>query len=172
MPFPGRFTPNLDEPIIPGVGLGGLRVGTHLTQIQESIADMIDQRTNRVEVASLFEARYYVAEGAVAIGVDIRKGKIFRLSALAGYRGLLFGRIGVGMKVADAFVRIPALYHNDALGLIKYRDPDSDGADLTGMAIDVGVYDPPAQLVPSMTIHSISVTITNLDTVEGQRGTW
>ena len=172
MPFPGYFSLKIDEPIIPNFGLGGLRIRTPLIEIQKSVSEGSIFGAVRYEMASVFEARYYVADGAVAIGVDIRNGKVFRLSAMAGYTGLLFGKVAVGMRVADAFALVPGLYHNEADGVIYCRDPDREGADIPGLAIDVGEDDPIPRLVPSMNIHAISVFIAELFSEEGLTGTW
>jgi len=172
MPLPGRFNLDLNEPISPDVGLGGLRLRTSLIFIQKSITHALVSRTGRYEMVDAFEARYYVAEGAVAIGVDIRNGKVFRLSAMRGYTGVLFGRVAVGMRVSEAFALVPNLYHNEALGLIKCRDPHQGDADIAGLAIDVGVDDPVPRLVPSMSIHAISVYIANIFMEDGMNGTW
>ena len=102
-------------PILPNVGLGGLVLRTRLVDIADQV--MRIEYFRRPELAVLvppFEVRYTFGNGEIEVGVDARNGKIFKLIACAGYQGLLFDKIRVGMPVREAYDLAPGLYYNEA----------------------------------------------------------
>lgn len=156
---------NLNAPIVPDYGLGGFVLRTSLIEIQDLIAGLEVFAPGSYRLVNPFEARYTLGSGEVEIGVDVRNGKIARLVARPGYKGSLFGKILVGMKVAEAFELEPRLYYDEAEETILCRG-------VPGVALDVSEIDPPPELVPAMLIDAISVTPHELHFLAGQKGNW
>lgn len=151
----------IDAPINPNEGLGGFRLRTPIGDLQDSIM----WGKVSYELLSFFEARYTFDDGEIAVGVDIRNGKIFKIMAYQGYRGKLFGKIRVGMLIKEAMELEPRLYYDEAEEVIFCRD-------VPGLVIDVPEIDPPPELVPGMAIKAIVVNAPEAFTSAGQRGNW
>jgi len=73
--------------IIPNIGLGGLKLRAKITDIQELLTGLGVSKKGSFRIISPFEVAYSFAEGEVEATVDIRNGKIFRLTAQKGYAG-------------------------------------------------------------------------------------
>lgn len=115
------------------------------------------------EFVSLYEARYDL--GPVAIGADVRNGKVFKLIAQEGYAGKLFGTIEVGMNVGEAMSLEPRLFYDEVEEGLYVRG-------CAGVTLDVPEIDPPPEEVPSYPISAISVYAKEAVSPEGQRGNW
>jgi hypothetical protein len=92
---------NRDEPIIPGIGAAGIRLGASLASVIGNIASQNPSR------------RMY-ALGAVTLWA--RDGHINQIGVSDGYRGKIAGLIGVGSTLAEL--------HN-AFGSITGDDEDN-----------------------------------------------
>jgi hypothetical protein len=158
---------NLDiyADIIPNQGLGGLQLRIPVRAIQELLDSLGVLREGSYQLVAPFEARYRLAGGAVEVAVDIRNGKVFKLIAHAGYKGALFGRVTVGMRVRDAIAVEPRLYYNPAEEFICCEG-------VSGLAIDLPVIDPLPREVPELIISSIAVYASEIATLQGQEGDW
>jgi hypothetical protein len=116
-------------------------------------------------LVSPLEARYEFTDYRLQVYVDVRNGKIYKLAALPGYKGLLFNKIYVDMKVSEAMALEPALYYDEATEVIRCKN-------ILGLAIDVPETDPPPELVPGMTISAISIYAEEAFTPLGNLGQW
>ncbi len=73
------------DPILPNRGLGGVNLRTPIAQLQDMITAAYVAHVPKNDwygCAYPFETRYRL--GAVGIAVDVRNGKVFKLSALEG----------------------------------------------------------------------------------------
>lgn len=155
---------DLNAEIVPDVGLGGLKLRTHLSEL-ENIKEFPWFRPDSYCLVSPFEARYRFSDGKIAAAVDVRNGKVFKLIAYRGYLGKLLGQICVGMSVREAMKIEPRLFYDEAEEVIACKD-------VPGLTIDIPEIDPPIELVPDLFIHAISVFVTEIRTVSGQEGNW
>lgn len=151
---------NLDNnaEIKPNIGLGGINLRCNIYVIESLI-------TSNGEKVGISEIRYQFGSGQVLAGIDSRNNKVFKLTALNGYTGKLFGKIYVGMKVRDAFNLEPSLYYDEAEELILCNG-------VLGVSIEVPEVDPLPSEVADMTIYSISVYADETRTLRGQEGNW
>ena len=156
---------DLEAPIVPDEGLGGLLLRRPLTDYWHLLP--LPHGSKRAEnfLASEIEARYRVASGAIDICVDVRNGRVFKLLARPGYRGVLFGRITVGMSVAEAMRLDARLHYDEREECILCRG-------VRGLSLDVPEIDPPPHLVPGMSVASINVYVHEVDTPDFARGAW
>lgn len=146
-----RTSIDLDAPIVPGEGLGGLRVRIPIAHLHEILTDrLIAAGGNRdwLSMTHLAEATYQL--GPIAVAVDVRSGKVFKLTALSGYRGRLFGHLAVDMPVARAMELEPRLYYDEAEEMLLVKGCD-------GVSLDVPALDPDPRDVPAYRISAISV---------------
>jgi hypothetical protein len=156
----------LDADIIPNESLGGLTLRSKIADLQQLIyPGGWPPVEHSYELVRPFEARYYLADGAVTLAVDVRNGRIFKLSAGQGYTGTLFGRIKVGMRVSEAMSVEPRLYYDETEESILCKG-------IKGLTIDIPEIDPPAALVGNLNISAISVYADETNTWEGQWGHW
>ena len=125
----------------------------------------LTSKNKMFRLASPFEAKYKFEKEGVVICVDVRNGKIYQLTAISGYKGLLLGKIHVGMKVADAMMVEPGLYYDEPNEVIFCKGHP-------GLAIDVPEIDPPPELVPKMVIQAINVYAEEAFKPIGNRGLW
>jgi hypothetical protein len=156
----------IDAPIVPNQGLSGIALRARMADLRELLeATYIRNlpRSDWYELASPWEARYRL--GPVEIAVDVRNGKVFKVTARSGYVGKLFGKIGVGMPVGEAMKLEPRLYYDEAEEIVLVRG-------CPGITIDVPEIDPDPALVPSYPIHAISAMAPEAFTADGQLGNW
>ena len=154
-------TLDLDAPIVPDEGLGGLTLRRPFREVARELAELLGPR----EPVTPTEARYRLGRGEVELAVDVRNGRVFKLIARHGYGGTLFGAIRVGMTVRDAIRLEPRLDYDEAEGALVCRGVD-------GLQIDLDDPDPPPDLVPDLTIDAISVFAREIATLRGQEGDW
>lgn len=154
-----------NAPILPSAELGGVIVGSPLRDYNDLLLPLAHTGKIGFSLRSMFEASYRLASGTVEIVVDVRNGKVFRITAHSGYHGKLFGAIHVGMPVAAAMEIEPALYYDEAEELIFCRD-------VPGVSLDVSEIDPPPERVKELEIIAISVFAPVIETSAGQRGDW
>lgn len=157
----------INEPIRPGQGLGGLRLRTEIGDYQDLILEKVSDETCTCELIRPFEARYAFEQGVIQVAVDVRNSKIFKLIAGHGYEGLLFGKIKVGMTVAEAMSLDSDLYYDEVEEAVLHRRPEG-----RGVVIDVPEIDPPPHMVPGLRISHISIHIEELTEPQAQRGSW
>lgn len=152
-------------PIVPAVGLGGIALRQRLFDIQGTLVGLGVSKRGWCSMVGPFEARYYLGEGVVSFSVDVRNGKIFRVSAHPGYKGKLANGLWIGMPVQEAVELQPDIFYSEVdQTLLSSLHP--------GVAIDVDNIDPSPEEVLSMEIQAISVYVPELDTPAGQRGDW
>jgi hypothetical protein len=156
---------DITAPIVPDFGLGGLILRTKLVDIQELFFDRGTMVPNSYELVAPFEARYHFGEREITVAFDARNGKLARLTAGTGYKGFLFERIFVGMKVLEAMKLEPLLYYSEAEEVLLCHGVE-------GLSIELPESDPPIELVPQMTIKAISVYPRELLYLQGQEGRW
>jgi hypothetical protein len=157
---------DIGAPIIPGVGLGGVELRTHIFDYDDLL---FHARSGSQEleatIVGQYEARYTFRQAGISISVDVRNGKVFKITAYQGYQGTLFGEIRVGMRVQEALDRFPCLYYDEAFALVLCRTEK-------GVAVDVSEEDAPAERVPFLTIDAINVIAPEAFTPNGQHGKW
>jgi hypothetical protein len=158
-----------EAPIIPAQSLGGVMLGSSIKNAQNLIARLqaqyISSGNKNFVLTTPYEARYEFKAESIVIWVDVRNGKIYQLTGITGYQGMLFGSIYVGMKVEDAITINPSLYYDENLGFVSCRGSK-------GLAINLPELDPLPELVPKMIIESISVYVEEAFTPKGNAGMW
>jgi len=159
------YSLDLKADILPARSLGGLRVGTPLREMSAWLSDQDLRGKVKYEMVGLYEARYRVAEGIVELAVDIRIGKVARLTAYNGYTGALFGNVRPGMRAREALRADARLYYSEEEELILCRG-------VPGVALDISERDPDPARVLDLEIVGVSVFTEALDTAAGQRGDW
>jgi hypothetical protein len=87
---------------------------------------------------------------AVGIGVDVRDGIVFTLSALEGYEGGLFDKIRVGMTFAEARAQEPRLHYD------HHRD-EARVEGVEGLELVLDDADPEPEYLDETTIEEICV---------------
>ncbi len=156
---------SLASAIIPNEGLGGLKVRAHLADLQDLVMGLGLYQKGECRLAAPFEARYRLGDGEIEMSVDVRNGKVFKLTAGLGYQGLLCGTVGVGMAAGEAMRREPGLRYDEAEEAIVL-----DGC--PGVLLDVPEVDPLPETVPALTISAISVYAAEAFSPAGQKGDW
>lgn len=156
---------DLDAPITPGRGLAGLEVGIPIVRLSDALLQAELKGGVVYSLVSLFEATYGLMRGAVEIAVDVRNGKIARLTARSGYQGRLTPGIGIGMLVREAIRLDSRFYYDEGEERVLCRG-------VPGVSIDVARVDPTPADVPQLPIEVISVYHEALDSAAGQTGRW
>lgn len=146
------------EKIIPNESLGGLKLRTKLKDIQNLIK-------GKFQLTKPFEARYLLGNNEIEVTVDVRNGKIYQLTANFGYKGKLFNKIAVGMKVSKAMKYESNLFYDEGEEAIFCKE-------VSGLIINISEIDPPPDIVENLNISSISVYAKEIDTLMGQNGDW
>ena len=147
---------DIDAPIIPNQGLGGLALRTHISELEDLVMGLGSWKAGSCELVAPFEARYSFGNGEIQAAVDVRNGRIFRLTARAGYKGKLFDKIILGMSVRQALELSPELYYSETEELILSKG-------VAGLSLDVPEIDPLPASVPGMSIFAINVFVQEIN---------
>jgi hypothetical protein len=104
---------NIDTlaPILPGEGLGGLRLRTSLKDMYDLVKEIAYSNRGTFSLESPFLARYEINDIIVAVFLTTN-GKLVKIGALRDYKGLLFEKIIVGMPIADIMHLEPRVYYD------------------------------------------------------------
>ena len=114
---------NADADIVPGVGLGGIALGTPIAAFENAILcylikHLTDSSWYGIQIP--FQAWYSL--GPVQLRCDVRIGAITELVALPGYAGALFGNVRPGMKVSEAMRLYGAdLTYDEGPELLRFK---------------------------------------------------
>lgn len=141
---------DLNAPIIPWNGMGGIKLYTHISQFYS----VINQLDDSAILLGKSLIRYEI-KGSVILWFNLMNGKLFKITALENYRGKLFGEIRVGMHI-DEVLRIEPSFVNDEFEEV-YCSPK-------GVFIET---DPVEN-----TVLWISVYVKELDNDDFETGNW
>ena len=98
---------DLDAPIIPWIGLGGIRLYSKVDEIK----DILNAPETKKEVS--YDDTRYEIENAIYIFVNNYNNKVYKLTATDNYRGTLFEQIKIGMNVNDILKIEPSFEYED-----------------------------------------------------------
>ncbi|PXV84584.1 hypothetical protein C8E03_1267 [Lachnotalea glycerini] len=87
---------NLEAPIIPWIGMGGIKLYSHISELKALL------QNEKVEcfLYDKFLVRYEI-KGKIYLFINLINGKLFKITTLEEYKGLLFDEIYVGQKTED-----------------------------------------------------------------------
>ncbi|MDQ2087477.1 hypothetical protein RBH29_13680 [Herbivorax sp. ANBcel31] len=92
---------DLIAPIVPRVGIGNLKILTHIKDYKELVSSFswIDPKSLKDCSVSLFSPFHigYEMKDALIMIFDVITGKLQRICAIKKYEGTLLGKIKVGM---------------------------------------------------------------------------
>lgn len=157
--------PNLHAPIIPNVGLGGFQLRAPLIDFQDTLMKCLSYEPPSFSLNTPFEACYQFENGSIEVWVDVRNGKVFKITAKNGYQGQLFEGVMVGLNAGEGMKRHPALFYDESEELILCKS-------VRGVSLDISETDPPPDLVPALSISAISTYIQEIDTLPALEGKW
>lgn len=100
-----RNAPDISAPILPGVGLGGLRLGQSYSTWKKLFEETWSD-SDQVEHALL-------CQGRIEVVADRNRDLIIGLLALPGYEGKMLEKIAPGTTFAQALEHLPCLLYND-----------------------------------------------------------
>ncbi|WOO38217.1 hypothetical protein R2R35_06865 [Anaerocolumna sp. AGMB13020] len=87
---------NLDAPIIPWIGMGGIKLYSHISELKS----LLESEKVEYFLYDKFLVRYEI-KGKIYLFFNLINGKLFKITTLKEYRGLLFDEIYVGQKTED-----------------------------------------------------------------------
>lgn len=97
-----------NSPIIPWVGLGGVKLYSHVSHFYDLI-DKLDEKSSLL--VKLF-VRYEIKD-SVDLWFNLLNGKLFKITASKGYNGLLFDKIHIGMHIDEVLQIEPSFEYDD-----------------------------------------------------------
>ncbi len=154
---------DINADIVPNVGLGGFLLRNKITEYLEVFVKLKQDNAIEFEQTGLFEACYKIKSCALEVYVDIRNSKVYKIAAVAGYKGGLNHNIYVGMSIEDAFTINSDLYFREADSAVLCKNTE-------GIAIDLGVDDPWPEEIMELNVDSIVVFAPEVFSALGQCG--
>ncbi|WP_099190494.1 hypothetical protein [Tepidibacter mesophilus] len=136
-------------PIIPGRGLGGVELRTHLNEYYD-VLNNFDWRNKKnwiPECMSSFHVGYKKENICIMI-FDILNGKLMKMTALKDYEGILLDKIKIGMSLEEALEKEENLIYDDEEECYKIQG-------VNGVIIEPDAY--------YKYIESITIYISELD---------
>lgn len=141
---------DLDAPIIPWEGIGGIKLYSHIGDLYTTI----QQTKKEPSLIGKFFIKYEI-EDLIDLWINVINGKIFKITALKNYTGNLMEKICIGMHIDDVLRIEPSLVYDDFEEV--YCSPK-------GIYIET---DPVEH-----TVLWISVYIKEIDNDDFERGEW
>ncbi|CAM4202956.1 hypothetical protein [Paenibacillus typhae] len=156
---------DINAPIKPKLSIGGINLRSHIREYYDIIPTFswVDKATLgdcSVYIFGSFHVRYEM-RNTLYLFFNILNGKLYKITALANYQGLLLDKIKVGMNIVDLLELQPNLVYDEFEEVYSYE----------GLAIEtneIGM------------IESISVYVEELDTLDSdvelrrqfEKGNW
>ena len=97
-----------NSPIVPWEGLGGFKLYSHISQFYDLIANM-DEKSR---LFTTFFIRYEIKE-SVDLWFNLMNGKLFKITALKDFKGLLSNKIHIGMHIDEVLQVEPSFEYDD-----------------------------------------------------------
>ena len=130
---------NLDlyAPIIPQVGLGGLKLSTHIKEYKELVSsfswlDIVTLENKSISLFSPFHIGYELQDTLI-MTFDVLTGKLQRICAIQCYKGFLLNKLKIGMPMEQAMKLEPRLKYDELEEYFYIQD-------LHGVVIEADVY--------------------------------
>jgi hypothetical protein len=141
---------NLNAPIIPWEGMGGIKLYSHISQFYDTLDNLKESDVLIVK----FLIRCQI-ENSVYLWFNLMNGKLFKITALKDYKGKLFDNIHIGMHIDDVLKIEPSFVYDDfeevycsPKGIFIETDPEKN------------------------TVLWISVYVKEVDNEDFERGNW
>lgn len=141
---------DLNAPIVPWEGMGGIKLYSHLRDLQ----NLIKAEHAKSFLYDNFLVRYDMAN-KVYLFFNLVNGKLFKITALKNYKGKLFGQISIGMHIDEVLKIEPSFIYDDFEEV--YCGPK-------GIYIEAGPVD--------HTVLWISVYIKEINNDDFEKGCW
>ena len=96
-------------PIIPANSIASIPLGLHVKDLEK----FVDLGHGNADFVG--ETKYEIEGGIISIAVHNKSNRIFRISALQGYEGSLFGKYKSGMPI-EKLIEDPQWWFNEEQG--------------------------------------------------------
>lgn len=98
----------LDAPILPWKGIGGLKLHSHISEF----APLLAQQSVKEKLLGKFLIRYEIND-SIDLWFNVINGKLFKITALSNYTGALFEKIKIGMHIDDVLEIEPSFVYDE-----------------------------------------------------------
>jgi len=95
-------------PIIPWVGLGSIKLYESIKNLKE----LLDQDEIQYVLYGRYMIRYEIKD-KIYLFFNLLNGKLFKITALKNYKGLLLNKIKIGMTSKDLLIIEPSFEYED-----------------------------------------------------------
>ncbi|SPT81564.1 Uncharacterised protein [Niallia circulans] len=141
---------NLEAPIVPWKGMGGIKLYSHINEFYS----IIEQYGKQPKLLGKYLIRYEI-DNSLDLWFNLLNGKLFKITATSNYNCTLFNKIRVGMHIDEVLKIEPSFEYDDFEEV--YCSPK-------GIFIET---DPVEH-----TVLWISVYVKELDNEDFERGNW
>lgn len=141
---------NLNADIIPSVSLGGFVIGRPISEYLDYLEKYYLLNKLDYFQTDIYSVQYIVTNVPVEVYVDIRDGRIYKISAVKGYKGKYADLIKVGMSAQKIL----------ELGKHFYYDECDQGIfsnEIDGIVFELNDEDPYYEEIESLNIEAITV---------------
>ena len=136
--------------IVPGKSLGGFDISESVVKYWSLLDFYSSLGKLGCSQTSISTVRYSFSGAPVELSVDIRTGKIYKISALVGYVGSFLKKIKVGDSINKVL--------DQDLGF-RYEDFDMAffSSVYPGIVLEPDIYDPLPEDMPKLNIEAITI---------------
>ena len=99
---------NLQAPIVPWEGMGGIKLYSHINEFYS----MIEQYGKEPRLLGKYLIRYEI-DNSLVLWFNLLNGKLFKITALSNYNGTLFNKIRIGMHIDDVLKQESSFIYDD-----------------------------------------------------------
>lgn len=98
----------LNAPILPWEGIGGLKLYSHISKFIPLLA----QQNVKEKLLGKYLIRYEI-NNSIDLWFNVINGKLFKITALSNYTGALFEKITIGMHINEVLKIEPSFIYDD-----------------------------------------------------------
>lgn len=141
---------NLQAPIVPWEGMGGIKLYSHINELYS----IIEQYGKQPKLLGKYLIRYEI-DNSLDLWFNLLNGKLFKITATSSYSGTLFNEIKLGMHINDVIKLEPSFV---------YDDFEEVYCSTKGVYLETDLV--------KQTVLWISVYIKEIDNPDFERGNW
>ncbi|TKI67552.1 hypothetical protein FC756_12845 [Lysinibacillus mangiferihumi] len=99
---------DLKAPIVPWAGMGNIKLYSHINEFYT----MIEQHGKQPKLLGKYLISFEI-DNSIELWFNILNGKLFKITTLENYNGILFNKIRVGMHIDEVIKLEPSFIYDE-----------------------------------------------------------
>lgn len=102
---------DLNAPILPWEGIGGINLKDHIKNFFDMVEiNALPEKKSKLICNTLVR---YELQDSLFLWFNLINGKLYKITALGDYKGMLLGKIHIGMQIEEAIKIEPSIKYDE-----------------------------------------------------------